>query len=132
MEEDKDLRQLFEEFEPELSSDDIFMQKIESNLKMIEMVRNTQIVDAKKNRIVAIVSFAMGFLSGVILTLCYPWLLTFIQSVVVSLSPTIELSRSIIPIFVWILISAVSLCSTFSTYNLIKLNLRQRINSHMP
>lgn len=129
---DKELKQLFEDFEPELTSDDVFMHKIEKNMKMIEMVRATQMVDSKRNKRIAIFSFVVGFLSGVVLTLCYPWILVLIQSLVISLSPTIELSQSVIPIGVWILISAVSLCSTLGTYSLIKINLRERIDSHVP
>ncbi len=63
MEDDK-LKSLFTNFEPELSSDFKFMNKLERNLNSVEIIkRHTAEVRSRNKKAVAIAAFA-GFIVG--------------------------------------------------------------------
>lgn len=73
MEDDK-LKFLFTNFEPELSSDFKFMNKLERNLNSVEIIkRHTAEVRSRNKKAVAIAAFA-GFIVGFVFSLFLPYL----------------------------------------------------------
>ena len=73
MEDDK-LKSLFTNFEPELSSDFKFMNKLERNLNSVEIIkRHTAEVRSRNKKAVAIAAFA-GFIVGFVFSLFLPYL----------------------------------------------------------
>lgn len=129
---DKDLRNLFNDFDPKLTPDNIFMNKMENSLRGVELLNEIQKVDLRRNRLSAYLSFGFGFLSGVIMTLCYPWLADLMKAIFASFSNSVVPTDMFISTVVWIFIAAVSICSTFGAYNFIKMNLGGRYDSNLP
>ncbi|MCH5182485.1 MAG: hypothetical protein J1F06_07600 [Prevotellaceae bacterium] len=72
MEEDK-LKDLFEKFDPELSSPALFMEKLEEKMQAVEFVRQHYAALQRKNRRALCFAALAGFLAGAFLTaLCLP------------------------------------------------------------
>ena len=66
-----ELKSLFTNFEPELSSDFKFMNKLERNLNSVEIIkRHTAEVRSRNKKAVAIAAFA-GFIVGFVFSLFY-------------------------------------------------------------
>ena len=73
MEDDK-LKSLFANFEPELSSDFRFMNKLQRNLNSVEMIKqHTAEVRARSKKAVAIAA-VVGFIVGFMFSLSLPYL----------------------------------------------------------
>lgn len=71
---------LFKNFDPELSSDRIFMSQLENRIRTVDLVRQQLEISHKKNRLAVIVAAITGFISGVISMVLYPDILDFINS----------------------------------------------------
>jgi hypothetical protein len=71
MEDDK-LRNLFNDFQPELSSSSQFMTKLQKNMEMVEILKQHDIALKKRNKLAVVIAAVSGFVMGVILTLLFP------------------------------------------------------------
>jgi hypothetical protein len=71
MEDDK-LRNLFNDFQPELSSSSQFMAKLQKNMEMVEILKQHDIALKKRNKLAVVIAAVSGFVMGVILTLLFP------------------------------------------------------------
>jgi hypothetical protein len=80
MEDDK-LRNLFNDFQPELSSSSQFMAKLQKDMEMVEILKQHDIALKKRNKLAVVIAAVSGFVMGVILTLLFPligdWVSTF-------------------------------------------------------
>ena len=73
MEDDK-LKSLFSNFEPELSSDFLFMNKLQRNLNSVELIKqHTAEVRSRSRKAVAIAAI-VGFIVGFLFSLSLPYL----------------------------------------------------------
>lgn len=71
MEEEK-IRELLSGFNPSLSSDEEFIDRLERNINAVESVRRQAVELRRKNRIAVAVAAVSGFITGVLLTLVLP------------------------------------------------------------
>lgn len=72
MDDDK-ITSLFQNFEPELSSESLFLAELESKMERVEIIKQHTAALKRRNRIAVIVAAACGFLMGIILTLLFPF-----------------------------------------------------------
>jgi hypothetical protein len=73
MDEDK-LQELFDNFKPELSSDNLFMNKLQQNLNSVELVRQQNAVLRAQNKTAVAIAAFVGFVVGVLFTLALPYI----------------------------------------------------------
>lgn len=114
--EDDKIRQLFAESIPELSSDILFMEKIEARINIMDLFKEKEKKMKKRSRTAALISGCAGFLCGIILTLLYPYITKFFISIFSEFtlpSLTIEMVSEISTL---LLISLSSIATVFSSY----------------
>ena len=97
MDDDK-IRNLFADFNPELSSSSAFISQLKRNMEAVEMVKQHNIALKKRNKLAVAIAAVSGFVMGVIATLLFPlignWMSTFNLSLphIQLISCTIDLS----------------------------------------
>ncbi len=91
MEDDK-LRNLFNDFQPELSSSSQFMTKLQKNMEMVEILKQHDIALKKRNKLAVVIAAVSGFVMGVILTLLFPLITNWVSTFSVSL-PHLHISN---------------------------------------
>ena len=120
MEEDR-LKDLFEDYNPELSSKLNFIERLENNLNAVELIHKENARVMKRNRLAVIVASVAGFVSGFALSMLLPYiegLLTiFINKLSASL-PHTEFLSNYSPACTWLIIGATSVFIAINTYNL--------------
>lgn len=73
MEDDK-IRSLFSNYEPDISSDFQFMNKLQKNLNSVEIIRrHTAEISSRRKKAVAIAA-VVGFIVGFLFSLSFPYL----------------------------------------------------------
>lgn len=73
MEDDK-LKSLFSEFEPELSSDFRFMDKLQRNLNSVEMIKQHTAEFRSRSRKAICIAAIVGFIVGFLFSLSLPYI----------------------------------------------------------
>ncbi len=119
MDEDK-LQELFDNFKPELSSDNLFMNKLQQNLNSVELVRQQNaVLRAQNKKAVAIAAF-VGFVVGVLFTLALP----YIGAAVANLQASLQVGSFAKALadnyltFAWIVIGGTAVFSAVNTYEI--------------
>jgi len=118
MEEDK-IKDLFNNFDPELSSSSQFINKLKMNMEAVEIVKRHNLAMKKRNRLAVIIAAACGFIMGVILTLLYQsvgdWISTFSISI-----PHTEIDSVMIDyqLIAWIIMAVVSCITAINAYEI--------------
>lgn len=69
---DNDIRELFSDFRPALTSDDNFMQQLDKRLDAVETLKLITTRQKRANRIAVAAALLAGFTSGVACTLLMP------------------------------------------------------------
>ena len=117
MEDDK-LKFLFTNFEPELSSDFKFMNKLERNLNSVEIIkRHTAEVRSRNKKAVAIAAFA-GFIVGFVFSLFLPYLSNAVSDWQSTLPGgyIMNLFADSFTIIAWAVIAGTSVLAAINTY----------------
>lgn len=110
------IRQLFEESIPNLPSDKIFMERIETGIRAIETVKADFSQIKKQNRISALLSCGVGFISGIVLTLLYPFITTLIQEGIFSFMKFSQGYEVISKMLAWCIIAIICVAISIGTY----------------
>ena len=118
MEDDK-FKDIFKEFNPELSSSFQFMTKLEKNMEAMEIVKLYDATQKKRNKIAVALAGVCGFAMGVILTLLYPFIVEMLASFRFTL-PTWNASTMTINLshIGWLLVAAISVLTSLSVYEI--------------
>ena len=118
--EDKDFKELFNDFEPEMSSDLAFMSRLRDNLDSVEMIRQHNARLHARNRIAIAIAACVGFMVGLMFSLALP----YIGSAVNALQSTLP-SESVLRIITdnyrllsWLLIGATTVYATINSDNI--------------
>lgn len=85
MDDDK-IKSLFQDFEPELSSDFNFMSRLHHNLDALELVKQHNGALRKRNKLAVLIAGVFGFVFGIISTLLFPILSNWLSSIHFSIS----------------------------------------------
>ena len=70
--EDKSIRELFNNFDPELSNDFQFMSRLKNNMDSVELVKKHNLELQRKNRKAVIIAASVGFLFGLLFSMFLP------------------------------------------------------------
>lgn len=113
---DKDeLRELFAQFQPEMTSETEFISKLETRLAAIEDVRELNKSQYRRMKKAVGIAAAFGFIVGVVLTLSFPLIVSGISSLMNAVLPSISGASTTI---VWIVISIATGASALAAYDL--------------
>lgn len=121
MEEDR-LKDIFNKYEPELSSLMDFMQRLEQNLNAVEMIHKENERSMKRNRLAVYMASATGFVAGALFSMFLPWLdglLTSLRLHIASLLPGINDYAGYQPVAAWLIVGAVSVFSAVYSYDIL-------------
>lgn len=118
MEDDK-LKDLFQGFRPELTSDSLFLNKLKRNMEAVELVKQHTEALKRRNRIAVGVAALTGFIMGVILTLLYPLISETVSSFSLTISDhgilDVEIDWRIVG---WIVMGVVCVLSAINAYEI--------------
>ena len=118
--EDKDLKELFSDFRPNMAPDPNFMAKLQQSLDRVELVKQHNKALQRRNRIAAVIAAMTGFITGALFILLLPYTTPAVESLSANLSVTLPELNSVdlgymLRFSIAILMSAVS---AFGVYEL--------------
>ena len=117
MEDDK-IKDLFNDFQPELSSSFLFMTKLKKNMETVEILKQHNIALKKRNRLAVAIAAVSGFIMGVVMTLLLPlienWVLTF-RSLPLLHNSSITIDYSFVS---WIVMAGVCIITALNAYEI--------------
>lgn len=119
MEDDK-LKSLFSNYEPELSSDFQFMNKLQRNLNSVEIIRqHSAEVHLRNKKAVAIAVFA-GFIVGFLFSLSLPYLIDAVSNWQLTLprESILNTFASNFTIIAWLVIGGTSALVALNSYEI--------------
>lgn len=122
------LKDIFKNYDPELSSRMDFMNRLERNLDAVELIHKENANAMKRNRLAVIAASASGFISGILFSLLIPFIKQFISEFSSRITTDIQLLNKIADyqqVATWLIIGGVSVLISLYTYKTI---LRRGIN----
>lgn len=119
MEEDK-LKSLFSNFEPELSSDSRFMNKLQRNLNSVEIIKqHTAEVRSRSRKAVAIAA-VVGFIVGFLFSLALPYLNDAVSNwqLILPSESVMNAFANNFTIIAWFVIGGTSVLAALNSYEI--------------
>lgn len=118
MDDDK-IKDLFNDFHPELSSSFLFMDRLKKNIEVAEIVRQQSVALKRRNRIAVSIAALCGFVMGVILTLLFPLVGDWVSTINVSL-PHLHISTLIVDysFMAWFVMAGVCVITALNAYEI--------------
>lgn len=119
MEEDR-IKELFREYDPELSSSKAFINRLERHLDAVEMIHRENAAVMKRNRVAVIAAACAGFISGMIFTLLLPYLVDIVGYFIETLTGLLGNNGfyGYHQAISWIFVGAVSVFVALNTYDI--------------
>ena len=118
--EDKSIRELFNNFDPELSNDFQFMSRLKNNMDSVELVKKHNLELQRKNRKAVIIAASVGFLFGLLFSMFLPAIGEAVKGMQAGLHPgsfVSLLAANYLPI-VLIIIAGASVFISLNTFDL--------------
>ena len=118
MEDDK-IKELFGEFQPDLSSTSRFMATLEKSMEAVEIVKQYNLTLKRRNKLAVAIAAASGFIVGVVLTLLFPLIYGWVSSFDISL-PDFKIYSLVIDygFVVWLLIGGACVMTALNVYEI--------------
>ncbi|MDE6198632.1 MAG: hypothetical protein K2G06_02155 [Muribaculaceae bacterium] len=128
MNEDK-YTSLFDNFNPDMSPDSLFIHCLEQNLQAVEIVKKHTVEMQRRNRKAIIIAAITGFIVGLLSSFCYPFLLKTINSIAISGTAFATHISDYGSVYIWTLICLLTGILTYSAYDL---TLSAQTTAHNP
>jgi hypothetical protein len=118
MEDDK-LKELFTNFQPEMSSSLQFMAKLQRDIKRVEFLKQHNLAIKRRNKLAVCIAAAVGFLMGVVLTLLFQLIGSWVSTFSISL-PHLQINSITIDYsFVgWIIMAGTCIITSLNAYEI--------------
>ena len=118
MEDDK-IKDLFSNFQPELSSSFQFMTKLQKNMETVEILKQHNAALKKRNKLAVAIAAVSGFVMGVIMTLLFPLIGDWVSTFNISI-PRLQVSAITIDysFVAWIVMAGVSIITALNAYEI--------------
>lgn len=119
MEDDK-LKSLFSNFEPELSSDFLFMNKLQRNLNSVELIKQHTVEVRSRSRKAVAIAAIVGFIVGFLFSLSLPYLSEAVSNWQLTLpsESVMNVFANNFTIIAWIVIGGTSVFAALNSYEL--------------
>lgn len=114
---DEKIIDIFKNFDPQLSSDTLFLSKLQRNMNAVEVLKKHNSAMRRQYRIAILLAGLSGILTGIILTLLYPmindWILSFdLPAADINI---LGMDRTVVA---WIVMTLASCLISFNVYEL--------------
>ncbi len=128
--EDAKIKQLFSDFNPDISSNVRFMSALRSRMNSVEMVKLHTAERRRRSKIAVMLSALAGFAAGVLLTLLMPYVTAYLAEwhphipdmvSIFRIDLNISFVRAItdhLTILAWTLAGIITVLTTLKTYSL--------------
>ena len=119
MEDDK-LKYLFSNFEPELSSDFLFMNKLQRNLNSVELIKQHTVEVRSRSRKAVAIAAIVGFIVGFLFSLSLPYLSEAVSNWQLTLpsESVMNVFANNFTIIAWLVIGGTSVFAALNSYEL--------------
>ena len=87
---DDKISELFKDYNPGLSSDSLFMERLEHNLRAVDIVKQQLKASHRKNRLAIIAAAITGFIVGVVSVIAYPYLSEIVLKIITNAAFTAD------------------------------------------
>ena len=126
--EDEKIKDLFSNFQPELSPSFQFMAKLQRNMEAVEIVKRHNAALKRRSMIAVAIAAVSGFAMGVLLTLLFPLLGDWVSTFSVSL-PHLQISSLTIDysFLSWVVMAAASVITALNAYEIALAKLPKQI-----
>ena len=130
-----DLTTLFADYNPELSSDALFMSRLTHNMQSVELVKKQMELTQHKNRLATAIAAVTGLTTGILGTLCYPYLLIAFRNIATAGNSFAEALSGYENLYAWIVLGVIVLAMTYFAYDITIIATRIRMSRqaiHIP
>lgn len=119
MEDDK-LKSLFSNFEPELSSDFLFMNKLQRNLNSVELIKQHTVEVRSRSRKAVAIAAIVGFIVGFLFSMSLPYLSEAVSNWQLTLpsESVMNFFANNFTIIAWLVIGGTSVFAALNSYEL--------------
>ena len=119
MEDDK-LKSLFSNFEPELPSDFLFMNKLQRNLNSVELIKQHTVEVRSRSRKAVAIAAIVGFIVGFLFSLSLPYLSEAVSNWQLTLpsESVMNVFANNFTIIAWLVIGGTSVFAALNSYEL--------------
>lgn len=119
MEDDK-LKSLFSNFEPALSSDFLFMNKLQRNLNSVELIKQHTVEVRSRSRKAVAIAAIVGFIVGFLFSLSLPYLSEAVSNWQLTLpsESVMNVFANNFTIIAWLVIGGTSVFAALNSYEL--------------
>lgn len=117
---DENLKNMFNRYDPELSSDSLFMDKLRRNLNSVEIIRQENAKARSRNKRAVAIAASVGFVVGVLFSLALPYVGDAVNGIM-NMLPQGAISYLLAEnyqLISWVIIGAVSVTISLNTYDL--------------
>lgn len=118
MNDDNKLKNLFAAYEPELSSEAQFMERLQRKMQAVEILKAKTAKMRRRNRLAVIIAAITGFITGASFTLCYPYLLNFVNDIASASAIMASMAASYGNIAIWTVIATITATLSFTAYDI--------------
>lgn len=108
-EQDKDIKKLFESFNPEVGDGEQFMRKLENRMDSVEFLRESSRRTIRNYRKAGVAAALAGFACGVLMTLFLPRIVSLITSLSSAAAPYATL-------IAWAIAGGVTIAASLTTF----------------
>lgn len=115
---DKNIRSLFSNFEPELSSDFQFINKLQRSLDSVEIIKQHSAEVRSRSRKAVAIAAVVGFIVGFIFSLSLPYLSEAVSNWQLTLPGESMLNAFAdnFTVIAWLVVGATSVLAAINTY----------------
>lgn len=125
MEEEEQIKQLFRDFQPELSSDALFMHRLQQKMEAVELVKRQNELLQRQGKLALAATALVGVVLGVVATLTFPAVSQWFHTLNLRLPYTnFALTKSDIPL--WGCYALVAVLLLRNTFELVLMQLRRK------
>ena len=114
---DENIRKLFSDYNPDVSSSPMFMHRLKKSMDAVEIVRQHQIMLKKRNRVAIAIAALCGLLTGFSLSLAFPAASLWISRIAAPF-PTVPLINATIDcrLVLWVIIAGITCLVAHQSY----------------
>jgi len=115
--EDK-LYDIFAGYDPELSSDSLFMSRLSRNIKAVELVKSNIEERRRKSRLAILMAALIGFITGIISVIAYPFLMDSLTQLAEGGDVTADFITDYGSVLIWCVAAILAGVFSYASYDL--------------
>lgn len=119
---DDKIKDLFAAYNPQLPPDSYFMERLTHKMQAVELLKDKTAELRHRNRIAVRVAMLTGVAVGIVLTICFPYILGILENITKIAGTSIaNFAADYIDIGAWIIIAVLTGTMSYTTYDLTRL-----------